>query len=200
MNRIVLIGEDGLCVALGSRLIDAYLPGWQLAQEPIDTKGVTKLTRELPRYAEQARHVQPVLCVADTDGQCVVQWLRAWLPSHANERLLLRLAVTEAESWLLADRTAFAEHFAVPLNKLPQHPDEEPDPKGLILTLVKRSKTRLFREEMVAADDPSKKGSGYNIHLAHFVRHQWQAHRASAHSPSLSRAVKRIAALAVTPA
>ena len=76
MSRILVVGEDTLCCALGERLVAACLPDWQLAQPSIDTKGVTKLQPSLPRYLSLARSLHPVLCIADTDGQCAVE-LRA---------------------------------------------------------------------------------------------------------------------------
>lgn len=109
------------CVALGERLVVAGLPGWQLARPSIDTKGVTKLVPALPRYVEQATHVQPVLCIADTDDQCAVTLRAKWLPNANHARFVLRLVQSEAESWLLADREGFAKALAVPLNKLPQN-------------------------------------------------------------------------------
>ena len=191
MSRILVVGEDALCCALGERLVAACLPDWQLAQPSIDTKGVTKLQPSLPRYLGLARNLHPVLCIADTAGECAVELCAKWL-SQAHERFVLRLAITEAESWVLADRQGFAQALAVPLNKLPQCPDEESDPKRLILTLVKKSKIRQFRDEVVSSADPSKPGTGYNLHLGAFVRGQWDAKRAVEHSPSLARAVKHL--------
>lgn len=198
MKRMLVVGEDALCCALGERLFAACLPGWQLAQTSIDTKGITKLVPALERYAQQARHVQPVLCIADTDGQCAVNLLTSWLPTPAHEHFLLRLAVTEAESWLMADRDGFSRELAVPLNKLPQRPDDEADPKRLLLTLAKKSKKRLIRDEVVSHSDPSKPGSGYNLHLCAFARMHWNAHCAAQTSPSLARAMTRLETLGAT--
>jgi hypothetical protein len=191
MSRILVVGEDALCCALGERLVAACLPSWKLAQPSIDTKGVTKLQPALPRYIGLAQHLYPVLYIADTDRQCAVELRAKWLP-QAHERFVLRLAITEAESWVLADRQGFAQALEVPLNKLPQCPDEESDPKRLILTLVKKSKVRQFSNEVVSSADPSKPGTGYNLHLGAFVRNQWDARGAAQHSPSLARAVMHL--------
>lgn len=195
MSRILVVGEDVLCCALGERLVAELLPGWALARSPIDTKGVTKLTGALRRYDQQAQYVQPVLCIADTDGRCAAQLIRQWLPAGASTRLLLRLAVTEAESWILADRAQFADFFAIDARHLPEAPDTNTDPKRLILRLAGKSKKRVIRQEVVSETDPSKPGSGYNLHLSQFVRTHWRATRAMDHSRSLKRAVERIQAL-----
>jgi len=185
-----------LCCALGERLVASCLPGWQLAGPTIDTRGVTKLLAALPRYAQQAERVQPVLCIADTDGQCPVHLLAQCWAVRTAPRLLLRLAVTEAESWVIADRAGTAQALDVPLTRLPHRPDEEQDPKRLLLTLAARSKKRAIREELVSSSDRSKPGSGYNLHLGAFVRSHWDARRAALASPSLARAVNRVEALA----
>ena len=195
MNRVLLVGEDTLSCALGERLIATCLPSWQLARPPINTGGVTKLVKALPRYQEQAIHVQPVLCIADTDGHCALELVRTWLPPNSPRRLILRLAVTEAECWLLADRQGFAEFLGVPVAKVPGRPEEETDAKRVVLTLARRSRHRTMRDEIVSPRDRVKPGAGYNLHLASFARGQWSAERAAAASPSLQRAINRVTAL-----
>lgn len=195
MNRILVVGEDALCCALGERLVASCLPRWEIAGPTIDTRGVTKLLHSLARYARQAAHVQPVLCIADTDNQCAVALRTRWLPQPIEPRLLLRLAVTEAESWLLADREAAAEALGIPLAKLPREPDREPDPKALLLTLASKSRKRAIREEVVSAVNRNRRGTGYNLHLCSFVRSRWEPQRAALQSPSLARAVARVSEL-----
>lgn len=195
MNRILVVGEDALCCALGERLVACCAPHWQLAGPSIDTRGVTKLVPALARYGQQAQHVQPVLCIADTDGQCAVALRARWAPVAMSPRLLIRLAVTEAESWLLADREGIAQALSIPLTRLPQRPDDEVDPKRVVLTLAVRSKRRVIRDELVSAVDRNKPGSGYNLHLCAFVRSHWEPQRAAQRSPSLARAVARISEL-----
>jgi hypothetical protein len=195
MTRILVVGEDALCCALGERLVGECLPGWGLAGPSIDTRGVTRLRASLSRYAEVAAHVQPVLCVADTDGGCAATLPDAWLPK-VPARLILRLAVPEAESWVLADSARFAEAIAVPVGKVPREPDRLTDPKSAVLGLARRSRVRAVRTEVVSALDPGRPGSGYNEHLVRFVRQCWRAGAASECSPSLQRAVRRLRALA----
>ena len=60
------------------------------------------------------------------------------------------------------------------------------------LTLVKKSKVRQFSNVVVSSADPSKPGTGYNLHLGAFVRNQWDARGEAQHSPSLARAVMHL--------
>lgn len=195
MNFLV-VGEDALCCSLGERLVAEALPGWWPRNPSINTKGRTKLLVRIDKYVEQARHVQPVLCIADTDGGCAKTLLQQWRPRHAPPGFHIRLAVSEAESWVLADRQAFAHYFAVPVQQVPSRSDEIEDPKRLMLHLLRRSKKRCFRDEMVSETDPSKPGVGYNTHLCRFVQEKWRAAEASALSPSLARALTRLRAFA----
>lgn len=198
MKLVLVVGEDALCCALGKSIVCATLKDWKLALEPISSSGITKLLPNLGRYAEQARRVQPVVCVADTDGRCAAQLVSRWRPKNAPASFVLRLAVKEAESWVLADREALARFFAVAENVIPHRPDESSDPKRVVLALARRSKYRMIREEVVSRLDPARRGTGYNLHLANFVRDHWSAARASAHSPSLARAVRSVARLGRT--
>lgn len=190
--KVLVVGEDALCCALGERLVATCLPRWALSQPSIDTRGVTRLEKAVPRYVEQATHVQPVLCIADTDRRCAVDMLDDWLAGGGHPRFLLRLAVTESESWVLADRDAFATALSVSIKNVPRTPDAEIDPKRLLLTLARKSRQRPIREEVVSPLDPSKPGTGYNLHLCAFVRSRWDANRAAMNSPSLERAVRRL--------
>lgn len=195
MKQILVVGEDPLTCALGEQLVTELLPGWIVDPPPINKKGITKLIPELPRYIQLATHVQPVLCIADTDGKCPKKFLSANLPRIRPASFVLRLAVSEAESWLIADRKALAEFFEIAEKHLSKTPDEEADPKGHLLNLARKSKNRSIRIEMISQSDSSKQGSGYNPHLRRFVKMHWSAQRAASNSPSLARAVHQISKL-----
>ena len=194
MSRIQIVGEDALCCALGERLVKTFLPhSWKMAR-PINTRGVTNLWKNIRRYHDFAQNLFPVLCIADTDNQCVGEILRHRLPEPCGARFLLRLAVTEAESWLLADQKGFAQAFSIPLDKLPQAPDMEVDPKRLLLTLAAKSKVR---SQVVQKDrlGKLKPGAEYNACFCTFVRAKWNARQAAQNSPSLARAIERLKTL-----
>ncbi len=188
-----------LCCALGERLVAGTLPGWQLAGPSINRRGVSNLLPELLRYAQQAKFVQPVLCIADTDGQCAVKLLTTWLPAHAPDNFIFRMAVAEAESWVLADRSGFANTMQVSVNRVPAQVDTLADPKRTVLTLLAKSKSRRIREEVISQLDASKQGTGYNLHLCNFVQSSWSVDRARQSSPSLNRAVVRLQTICLAP-
>lgn len=196
MSQVLVVGEDALCCAIGERLVAAMLPDWSLARASVNTRGITRLVPRLPDFIQQARHVQPVICIADTDRRCPVELISDWMKEDGDERFILRLAVKEAESWLLADPESFASFLKVPLAKLPRRPDEVTDPKRIVLHLAARSRSRDIRAEVVSPIDGTKQGSGYNVHLCHYVNAIWRVTEARTRSPSLNRAVSRVALLA----
>lgn len=175
-------------------MVQQALPGWSLARPPVNTGGITKFLRALGRYAQQAQHVQPVLCVADTDRRCAFHLRNQWMPVNSTPDFLLRFAVSEAESWLLADREAIALFFGIAEANIPRNPDSLNDPKLEILRLARRS-SGLLRREMISPLDLQKPGSGYNVHLQQFARENWRPAVARFHSDSLNRALLDIARL-----
>lgn len=194
MSSMYVIGEDRLSCRLGERLVEEVL-GWAVPIPAIDKGGITKFVAALPRYAGLAQSC-PVLCIADTDGGCALELVRRWRPAGAPPSLLLRLAVAEAESWLLADSSGLAAYLDIPEKKIPVNPDTSADPKLEVLKLAKRSRRREIRQEVVSSRNPDRPGVGYNLHLGRFAAQHWDPLRAGDRSPSLARTIHRLRAIA----
>ncbi|MBF0310749.1 MAG: hypothetical protein HQL56_14595 [Magnetococcales bacterium] len=144
-------------------------------------------------YNQLARQY-PVLVLTDLDDAlCPGSLLEEWLPEPAARGLLFRLAVREAEAWVMAHREALASFLAIPETKIPQRPDELPDAKGSFLQLIRKSKNNRLKKEMLP--DPEQAtpiGLHYNEHLKNFVFGHWRVKTALENSPSLSRTWKRL--------
>lgn len=120
-------------------------------------------------------------------------WLRE-KPVPAN--LILRIAVREVESWVLADHEAVRKLIG---NKgtLPPEPDKLPDPKQHLLKLAKLA-ARPVREDLVKVTGAvASQGIGYNNRLTAWVHSDWSPERAAQRSPSLQRARVRLRELAM---
>lgn len=192
MTGWVVIGEDALCCTIGG-CIARQVAAQALVQEPVSTGGRTKLKRDLARYQQLASRFR-VLCIADTDGQCAKQMRSEWLPSGSSANFALRFAVTETESWVMADRERFAEFLGISVARVPTDPDGLSDPKAALLELARRTRDRELRADMVSMSNPAKPGSGYNGRLVHFVETRWRVAAASTRSNSLARAVRQVEA------
>lgn len=196
MKRIVVIGEDSLCCAIGEKLVNDFLPGWQFANSSINTKGVSKLEANLPRYLNLSRSGVFVLCLADTDrAPCAPELIRKWLPKGGYDAFLLRFAVREAESWLLADRLNLSAFLRIPKSKIPAAPDELDDPKRTLLNAVRKHSTKALQADLTSSGRAVTPGPGYNDRLSEFVSRQWNPADASLYSPSLKRTINRLEAL-----
>jgi hypothetical protein len=159
--------------------------------------GKQKLRRSIAGYAQDANRANWfVLVDLDSDHPCASALVAEWLPV-VPARMCLRVAVREAESWLLADRVGLASFLSVSRDRIPRDPDRIIDPKGVVTTVAKHSRTRGIREGI-----PPRPGSGRSIgplyvaELSRFIREQWDVDTAIATSPSLGRCANALTTLA----
>lgn len=196
---VFIIGEDDLCCSLGEALVmQSGIKAKIEYSQP--TGGFGKFKEKITSMNTVANNVMPVLMIADADQDtCEVRQRNLWMPKHPSENLSLRLAVRESESWLLADRDGFSKFADISPDLIPRAPDSTENPKELLLQLIKKSRKRQLREEMLPSKGVrSKMGLGYNMHLRDFVTNYWSADRAAINSPSLARSIPRIATLLAT--
>ena len=134
----------------------------------------------------------PFIVLVDWDAvECAPRLLAEWLPDPC-DRLILRIAVREIESWLMADRESLANFFVVSKAVIPPNPEAIPDPKQEIVKLARRAK-RDIREDIVPDEDSTSKiGKNYNGCLAEFVEKYWSIAKARKRAPSLDKALKAI--------
>lgn len=195
-SQVYIVGEDQLCCALGSALV--FQSGMPARIECSQVMGgFGPFRAKIDAMNTVADRVMPVLMVADADQfSCVVEQRNSWMPKHAASRLSLRLVVREAEAWILADREGFCEFAQISVDLMPHSPEEIDSPKEHLLHLIKKSKRRQLRDEMLPArNSRSRMGLGYNLHMSEFVSEYWNAQRAAERSPSLARSIPRVAAL-----
>lgn len=137
---------------------------------------------------------------ADSKCPCIVEACHQYLITHIakpDNKFLLRFAVAELESWLLADRMGISNYLGVPTNKIPVSPDTETDPKQLLVNLARKSKRKGIKSALV----PSKYhggvvGPNYRSTMQKFIENVWDIESARKNSPSLERCVSRLMSLA----
>lgn len=135
-----------------------------------------------------------VLVDLDREADCAATLRRAWLPEPA-PGLLLRVAVRALESWLLADREAISGYLEIPPERLPLTPDDEPDPKRLLVELAAQSRRPAIRKGM-APSVGRRVGPLYTTHMKEFVERHWRPEIAAERSDSLRRCRLRLRELA----
>ena len=108
--------------------------------------------------------------------------------------MIFRIAVREVEGWLLADRQSFSKFIGMSVNLIPEDTETIPDPKQKLIELVRKSKNKELREDIVPSmRTTARVGPNYNGRLGFFVTSYWKIQSAVNHSASLKRAVNTIA-------
>jgi hypothetical protein len=154
-------------------------------------RGKDYLRQNIGRFNQAAVH-KPFIILTDLDEEdCPPGLVARWLPHGPHSNLILRIAVREIESWLLADAKRFADFLGVRPEQIPEWPDTEPDPKKLVVELARRSRKRSIREDLVPPPGSiSKVGRNYVGQLMRFVSTDWQADEVVCRrSPSLNKAL-----------
>jgi hypothetical protein len=155
-------------------------------------QGRDHLVKNLPKFnqaAAQGGQIFVILADLEQDD-CAPGLIKTWLPKGAYRNLAVRIAIRKIESWLLADREAFAAFAGVPLARVPLQPDLDVDPKARVVALARRSRYRNIREGIVPSrGSTSRVGKNYSGQLTQFVLEHWRIDWARRNSPSLDRAV-----------
>jgi hypothetical protein len=155
-------------------------------------RGKKNIEQHIQKYNNAAPYL-PSICLIDLDNEpCVVTYLHKLIPApHAN--LVIRIAVCEIESWLIADRDNLSAFLGVAANKLPAYPDHSKDPKAEIVSAARSSRRKEILQDLIPApNSTSKVGKAYVAQLIKFVLTIWDIETARQHSPSLQRAFKAI--------
>lgn len=204
MIDVIIVGEDAVTRAVIRRLLNEICPeGIHVIREDPARGG--EIRGKTPNYNRLAQFTR-VIMLADLDtAQCPATEIRNWLgPEEKHPHFLLRFAVDEAESWLLADRTGLASYLGVSEALMP-----EPSPQNIREThnveIRPRVKSSLFLmmelvphssrtdiRRMLTPKDRFSKGPEYNSALVPFIENDWNVNEAGKNSYSLRRMMDRI--------
>ena len=190
MTPIAIATEDQLSEAIALRLL-ADIPTPHFIQHSLGKKGNGYLSSKMESWHQMAQH-QVMLVLTDLDrANCLVEFRNQWLIADPPQNLLLRIAVREVESWVLADHVAMRALIGAK-GVLPAAPDEFADPKQSLLKLAKSAPKQIRQDLLKTIDGNFAPGLGYNARLTAWVHSEWNPQRASERSPSLARARLRI--------
>lgn len=196
MMPMALATEDVLSEAIGLRLLRELpvpvTPGLLLRKD-----GFGYLRSGMNNWRQLAQR-QTVLILTDLDQVACPVALRAdWLGNKpAPVNLMLRIAVREVESWVLADHEAMRKLIGQK-GTLPPAPDTLPDPKQHFLKLAKLAAKPVRQDLLKETGAVASQGIGYNHRLTAWIRSDWSPERAAQRSPSLQRTRMRLNELAL---
>lgn len=191
MIPVALATEDALSEAIGLRLLDelsdSVHPNLLLRKD-----GFGYLKSKMDNWRQLAQR-QIVFILTDLDQTACPAALRAdWIGKNQQPvNLLLRVAVREVESWVLADHEAMRKLIGQK-GTLPPQPDDLPDPKQHFLKLAKLSPREIRADLIKEKNAIASQGLGYNNRLTAWVNSDWNPERAAQRSPSLERTRTRL--------
>ncbi|MBT8420537.1 MAG: hypothetical protein KJO08_06710 [Gammaproteobacteria bacterium] len=187
-NRCILAVEDPLSEAMAHKLLR------HCCIVPVTVFmgfGFGHLKKRAREFNKTAKNF-PVFLLTDQDSpaHCPPGIIDKWLRCPRNEGFIFRVAVIEIESWVMADRKAFASFIGVNQSKIPENPDILEKPKEFVLNLVRKHGKRNLRDPLLPTRGSTAHiGPEYNAVMGEFVYQQWDIQRASGASPSLKRAI-----------
>ncbi len=137
----------------------------------------------------------PYLVLVDLNAgyRCAPELVDSWIGGRQNPNLLLRVAVREVESWILASGDVFCRYLGVSSGSIPKFTDDIPNPKEFLISLAKKSRKKNMRLDIVPrAGSTAKKGPDYNGRLIRFVSGKWNPCEAAENSDSLKRTIRKL--------
>ncbi|MDR1626064.1 MAG: DUF4276 family protein [Spirochaetia bacterium] len=150
--------------------------------------GFGKIKKHINAYNKAAAYV-PYFIITDLDRQpCAPSLIEKWFQESPHPNMLFRVAVHEIESWLIADRKNFAQFIGLSQELIPLNPDEAEDPKQTLLSLVRKSRNKQLKADMIPKNADTPIGPLYNARLGNFIVNHWDIQAAINHSPSLHKA------------
>lgn len=188
--------EDAALWYLVERILRTFDKNINLQQMPL-ARGVQNFKSSLPKLNEMAKTGFYCVgaCDADENILCPAQQIHNWIKATRHPNLVVRLAVREAEAWMLADDKGFSEYFKVSLavvRRDARSPEQLADPKKRLLELIAAGGLRPTRKEAILPQPigvTASIGINYHSEIEKFINTRWCPMRASANAPSLQRAI-----------
>jgi len=156
-------------------------------------RGINYIEAKVKQFNEmsQGAPLLTLVDLADIDIDCPAEVVSQWVP-HRNPQMLLRVVVSEIESWLLADRIGIARFLGVRGSQVPYHSEDLDDPKKSLVDLARSSRETMRRN--LVPEDPTQndQGPGYTSKMRSFVYEKWDIEAAAERSESLRRCLSAV--------
>lgn len=184
--------EDALTESLTLKILKA-IPTEYATRTIYNRGGYGYLKRTINGFNNAAKGT-PFLVGTDLDRyDCPPALISDWLTHPQHHNLLIRVAVREAEAWVLADRDNFANFLGIRSVAIPDDVETLPDPKAALIQLARKARKKKLRDDICPPlNSTSRVGPNYNARLGGFVIESWNPAIARLSSPSLDRAMNRL--------
>jgi hypothetical protein len=186
--------EDELTEYLLAKVL-SVMPNRYSTRTIYNRGGNGYLRRNINGFNLAARGI-PFLIGTDLDRyDCPAALIQDWLLQPKHHNLLLRVAVREAEAWVLADKENFARFLGIRPALIPDDVENIRDAKSELIRLASGARNKRIREDICPPPRSTRAvGPNYNARLAVFVQHSWDPNIARQHATSLARTIDRLVA------
>ncbi|MGL6226332.1 MAG: hypothetical protein ACRC10_06870 [Thermoguttaceae bacterium] len=161
-------------------------------------RGSGQIKNQLSHTIEMGRQGMLTFSLLDLDRTtCPAILLRSCLNLKPDQAIILpretliRVAVREIESWVLADVEALSEFTGISETNFPYLPDSITNIKEHFLSIIQRKGTRRGLRAMLPKPD-AHIGPEYNDRLREFIINHWRSDQAARRSPSLKRTLDKL--------
>ena len=198
--NFIIVGEDLATREIIKRLISQYcLNAAILREEPARGSEIQAKILQYNMLAE----FYPVFVLVDEDEECPPNKIQNWFGGNIiAPRMLFRVAVDEAESWLLADQSGFSNYFRIAKAEIPLSAVRGREKEVsfsiryktslfIMLELAPKSRSASVREQLTPRNRANK-GPAYNSAMAPFIINVWNTENARQNSSSLDKAIIRL--------
>ncbi|TAF94891.1 MAG: hypothetical protein EAZ14_12175 [Runella slithyformis] len=192
MITLNLVFEDVLSEFVMYKMVEHFRPKYRIGNSYSD-RGFGYIKKGISGF-NAASVYTPFFVLTDLDKhECPVALMNKWLPTeNRNQNLIFRIAVREIESWILSDREGFASFIGISIENIPTKPDLEADAKQTLINLVRKSRKRRIKEDIVPRSEYAAVGPNYNDRLMEYILENWDIGRATQNSDSLKRAINHL--------
>lgn len=188
-----LAAEDPLSEAVLRKMLASFGPRFAIGYCYV--RGGFGYLRRTIRGFNNAAQGTPFVVLTDLNHyECAPLLVQEWLPLPRHPNLIFRVAVREVEAWVMADRSQFARFLRIRESSVPTAVEELGDAKKALLDLGAKSPNRKLRRDLCPPPGSLRvQGPDYNGRLGAFVAQRWAPANAANNSPSLARALEKLA-------
>jgi hypothetical protein len=181
--------EDVLSEAVINRLLSQLWPE-AVVYKKFYGRGSGYLRSHLQAFMNSSKS-SPFFVLIDSDNEgCAKKLLHSLIKKAPPSDFILRIAVHEIESWVLADFNNLIKALNIKSGRCPSNTDTIIQPKEYILNLVRKSASKSIRKSLLPTKvGAASQGPGYNSVMVQFVMDKWNISNASLNSESLNRTV-----------
>jgi len=143
LNSVILAVEDRLSDAVATKILDHF--GIEIERKT-GYKENSYLQQKAQSFNEAAHEECGIFMLTDLDSaqNCPPRLIQSWVKGSLNPRFFFRVAVIEVESWVMADRVAFAAFLSIAEHRIPSLTDNIPNPKNISSRLQEGVKTKDY--------------------------------------------------------